>query len=456
MLKFRTTKLCKLPDLELTKYSKNNEFYFNKLDKKISSPLACSVKTFPTRYAIESDTQAYMLLYGGFEPIAFIKINTNNESDNLDIELHFDEQYISQKQMQVWVDGIVSSLGFNFFEQRKIRIRLYNSLELPDYQKEKRHGITWYTKNNSYHEYMLELVNELQTLKDALIGQSSFEEQICLSPNISNPISLKEYNDHHVPTNEIFNNADAVILRGLAKDNNPLTATFKRDGSISYHHKTNNNGEFDIIYNTKDDGVDIYARTNHIFTINSNSSNSIITLPNLTISCDKSSSTKTYQSSTSKDKQTKSMMTLKMNSNEEFEYCYIDFNTYKGNHVNGTFMLRIYPNGLRLFYTHRKGLHQNIPLPYKYQELFSSHGQIDVNMLDDLIDSILPIINQYSKKYQFDRPLTLDEIFNNESEIYYQVEQLEEMIELPYLQQLVGNIRNHKKDSKIKKYESKE
>ena len=62
MLKFRTTKLCKLPDLELTKYSKNNEFYFNKLDKKLSSPLACSVKTFPTMYAIESDMEALNLL----------------------------------------------------------------------------------------------------------------------------------------------------------------------------------------------------------------------------------------------------------------------------------------------------------------------------------------------------------------------------------------------------------
>ena len=134
-MKYRSimfTKNTKYP-LALIKYTEEYKKYLEQI-KRIDSSLSDSIEKCPKMYSELSEHQSYMIFLGENYCIGGINIATSCDEKNLEVEIGYDERYISlHEEMYEITDHIVDGLSYNFADKEKIEIILINNFELSKY-----------------------------------------------------------------------------------------------------------------------------------------------------------------------------------------------------------------------------------------------------------------------------------------------------------------------------------
>ena len=163
------TKNKKWP-LALIKYTEEYKKHLERI-KKINNSLADCIESCPKIYSEESQYQSYMIFLGEDYCVGAIYIGTSFDEKNLELEIHFDEKYIYlPEEIYEITEHLVDSLAYNFPNKERIEVKLYNNVELSNYNNKYikmvySEKLTTYMCINKYKNFGIKKILEKQLTK---------------------------------------------------------------------------------------------------------------------------------------------------------------------------------------------------------------------------------------------------------------------------------------------------
>ena len=467
----------------LVKYNEDYKNYLEEL-RKMNKELADSVEKCPEIYSELSEHQSYMIFRGSYRCVGAINIETSTDERNLEIELQLnDKQFDSQEEIVEVIEQLVESLKLYFYDKENIEINLINNIDLSkinSYKYQKRvydENLTTYTCSNKKNNILIpKLIEEIKATEKNLIDwgqswwQSIGEHELFYDFDID---LMKEIDNGTITLEELFNKVKELGWSGISSSKSVRNISFQRNGEIVFS-KDSPDYEKGINYTFKYNVLsDRFSLKSHIgltgeeLDIDEDKYFTNIKTDKLNILNVKETGKKRINYISPNENNSSIAIELWENEKNDIERCYVDFRTHKNNgKINGVYALRIASertyNKFSIRFLSRKGDRYrdfSKDISENEQELFSTiiDGKLTVELIDELITKVIPVINKKANIYKKQSILLSNEslvsnIVDNEKQTIDFVKQIKGEIPLPHLQEnlekFVAENDKNKKGSK--------
>ncbi len=406
-----------------------------------------------SRYNLPDNSykQGYVLCGSANEfivAIGLILIDLSNDGKCLDLTLEFTEQTFSnmprkeyQKVLAHNLDDLVKYLGQAFFSAKEIHLHILNDIPFRKNAVETNPTMAVldakrnYVVMNPYHAYMPTLVSEMDAFdtfyQDDHKVFKRITDEVFNCANLIDDKTLEEYKDGTLPNQEVFNTLNGIIF-DQEYGEKPVNIVFGNDGEMVYNHYHRlvdsrvDDGSYETInthicYSALNDDAKIEITINgHGDIAILDTSSTVIVKKGNTLQLE------TDYFPDGEDALINYELNLKTGdafyrgrigypfSNFATEICYqvgsdgkiksvnVDFNNYKAygtrqERVKGSYMLRIKPDSVKLFYAHRRGTKDDLDAT-DLISLLSATGEVTDTMIDGIIEKAIAIINSEEER----------------------------------------------------------
>ncbi len=469
----------------LAKYNDEYKKFLEKL-RIINEDMADSVEHCPKIYSESSEHQSYLILQSNYRCVGAINIETSTDERNLEVEIQLNEKcFNSQEKIIELIEQLIESLKLYFFDKEKIEINLINNIDLSKINPYKYHkrvydeNLTTYTCTNKKNNLLIpKLVEEIISTEKNLTDWGQSWRQIYGKHELYYDFDLElmnEIKNGTVTLPELFSKVETMIWTNINSGKSSRSISFSKNGIIDFtknSHDLKNGVDYEFSYNILNNNFNMKSKSRknskkELLEINEDSFFTNIKINQINILHSKETKRKRINYTSPIIHNSSIAVELLINEENEIERCYVDFRTHKNNgKINGLYALRIAPeryfDKFSMRFISRKG--------YRYsdfseeilkneEELFSAiiDGNLTVELIDELIRKVIPIINKKSIIYN-KQPISpineklISNLIGSETKAFNFVKQIKGEIPLPHLQEnleeFISEHDNNKNDSK--------
>ena len=400
-----------------------------------------------------STHQGYALCtMGPFQGVPFIAglvlIDLSDDHKDLDVTVEFTETIPYDIPKSEHIKLLASDLGYManelgcyFYDAERIHLHLLNDIPFNKKAVElkPKMKVAGVKKNyvipNPYHTYMPLLVKEMDAFDSYYQGGvkvfKRVDQNVLSQSNAISDATIEEYRQGLVPNSEIFNDVTSVVFDKEYGDR-PANIIFTSNGEVVYNHYKRvadelNDGDYQTIdthiYSRilEDDVTVQISSTGHGELAMFETASTPIkktkrgleletdyfpdgddAIVNFTY--DAKTGNRFYRGRARCGFSTFSTeVCYQVDSDGQIKSCNVDFNDHKEfetrqERVRGSYMLRIKPDSVKLFYAHRRGQHDVFDTS-SITPLLSADGVITSSMIDGIIAKAIEIINERENGY---------------------------------------------------------
>lgn len=457
----------------LIKYNDEYKYHLEEL-RKMNNELVDYVENCPKIYSENSEEQSYMIMRDNRDCVGAIYISTSTDEKNLEIKVHFNENYfVSSEHIVKNIEKLVESLGLYFYDKENIEIQLVNNIDLSKFNKYKfkkkiydKNLTTYIFSNEGNNKLIPALIDEINgTEKNLIEWKQYWMQQINLRNHrdlswvIDEPL-LEEYDKGTISLDELFYKADSMYWYNIKSKKAIRSIGFNRDGHI-YLNKRFFDGMYSINYYIQNDGFVFYTEnyTNDDYLVlDENDYYTQIKTNNIRIHTSKETKKKTINYVSPVINKSSISIELILDENSQIDRCHIDFRTHKGNgKINGLYALRINPGYYEEFslnYISRNGIkEQNFvySLPIHLFEEIISRG-LTFELVNEMINESIKIIKlkamlKHRQSINIEGTYNISYVIDIEKQIIDFIKQIKGEIPLPHLQENIEKfIETYSKD----------
>lgn len=469
-MKYRSISLNgnKSSHYSLVKYNDEYKDYLVEL-RNMNKKLADSVEQCPKIYSELSEHQSYMIFQGEYKCVGAINIGTSTDQKNLEIEVQLNDKYFSSQQEIIEViEQLVESLKLYFFDKENIEIHLINNIDLSKINFYKYHkkiydeNLTTYICSNKRNNLLIpKLIEEVSKTEKCLTDWRQSWWQSIGDDELHYLFDLELMNaidKGTVTLPELFNKVETLLWTKIDSAKSTRSIIFSRNGQIEFSKNSRDlkNGiDYEFIYNILSDSFNLKSKSRTdlkktTLDIEENSYFTNIKTSQLNILRSKENKRKKINYISPVIENSSISMELWTDEQNEIESCYVDFRTHKSNgKINGLYALRIAPqryyDSFSIRFISRKGSRYRDfsgEISENEEELISTivDGKITIELIDELIRKVIPIVNNRANNYKKQSISTMNEtiisdFIDSEIQAINFVKQIKGEIPLPHLQE---------------------
>lgn len=479
----------------LVKYKDEYKDFLVEL-KKMNKKLAYVVEHAPKIFSESSDHQSYMIFRNGnfegeYQCVGAIGIETSTDEKNLEVGVELNEKYFRSKSKMVeLIEQLVDSLKLFFYDKENIEINLINDIDLSkinalEFSKKvyDEKLTTYICENKINNELIPKLTEEITRAKNNLsnCSQGWWEDEknyvfSDIDANIDKEL-INEINGGFISYPEMFSKVEKIYWKKINSLRSTRKISFYRDGNIKLikYSKNNNKGiYYEFAYNILGNSFNLksqkYGGENvETLDIDENPYYTNIKTDKLNILEPKDGNKKRITFISPIVDNSSISLELWVDKQNEIKGCYIDFRTHRNNNkkINGLYALRIEPEQdhfkFSIRFISRKGNAYgdfSCDLLKTEEELFSTiiDGKFTIELINELIRKVIPIINIKAKKYKkpsipTENITVIPNFLNTFINTIDFLSQIKGEIPLPHLQNILNEfvIKNSENKKDIKK-----
>lgn len=490
-MKYRTISLNGNKDYyyNLVKYNDDEE-YKEALEelRKINKELALEVEMWPQIYDEIGKHRSYMIFRSrnGSQYkiedncVGAIKTSPTNNDKNLVVEIQLIEKYFNTQQKAInFIEQLVESLKLYFFDTENIEIILNHDIDLSKINSYKylkkihNEKLTYICSNKLNNQLIPKLAEEItKTEKTLTDWKQSWRQDIEQNEfyYLYDYEFVQEINEGKITLPELFSKIKVLSWSEIKSNKSTRNISFSRNGHIEFLKNSNNYKkgiDYDFNYNILNKGFNLKSESeNDILNIDEGSYTTHIKTNQVEMLYIKEEKRKSFKYTSPIINNSSIAIELWTNEQNEVNKCYVDFKTHKKNgNINGLFALRLAPgqyyNNFSIRFISRTGERYkefSEEIATNENELYSTivDGVLTIELINELIGKIIPIINKnaaYYKKQAFlltkEEILPISNIMNTETQAINFLKQIKAEIPLPHLQDnlekfITDNTKNRK------------
>lgn len=452
----------------LVKYNDEYKKYLVEL-RNMNEELADSVELCPKIYSELSEHQSYMIFQGEYRCVGAIKIGTSTDKKNLEIEVQLNEKHFtSQQEIIKVIEQLIESLKLYFFDKENIEINLINNIDLSKVNSYKYHqkvydeNLITYTCTNKKNNVLIpKLVEEVNRTEKYLTdwGQSWWQDidDYELHYDFDSEL-ISEIDKGSITLPELFSKVETLLWTSINSAKSSRSITFSRNGNVEFSkssHYWKNGIDYEFTYNILSDNFHLKSiirngSKKESLDIDENSYFTNIKTNQLNVLHSKEGKRKRINYTSPVIDNSSIAIELWTDEQNEIESCYVDFRTHKNNgKINGLYALRIAPqryyDKFSIRFISRKGDRYrdfSEEISKSDEELLSTivDGKITIELINELIRKVIPIINNRANSYKKQSISTMNEtiisnLTNSKTKAINFVKQIKGEIPLPHLQE---------------------
>ena len=403
---------------------KYNNYYKKSLEKlkQMNKKLAEAVEQYPDIYNENSRNQSYMIYKDKYTCVGAIIINPSKDGRNLQIELQLIEEKFSPKQEIIeFMEQLVESLKLYFYDKENLVINFNNNIDLSKandkFKKLDEDSNIYIISNKNNYILIPKLVNEINTTEKELTNWGLYWRQYLKDKDLLYHFDeelINEIYNENISLEELFMKVETIIWEEIKSKKATRNITFSRNGDIFFTKLTNrfdNQINYEFFYNVMSNNFNLKISDNKRFInntleIDENSNYTRIKTKYLNIIDSKDNNHKTIDYTSPIIDNSSISVVIRINEQNEIEYCYIDFRTHKNDgRIKGLYALRIssqrYFDNFSLRFINRKGYKDKDfkeDIFKNDEKVFTSiiDENITIELIDELIRKIIPIVNNHA------------------------------------------------------------
>lgn len=366
-------------------------------------------------------------IYGNIKTIVgsiYIIPSTDESKIRIYVQLK-DGCFESKKEMIDAIDKIVDSLKILFYNKKYLELHLSNNIDLFVFNSikyDKRRNNTYVCENGLNNILISALVDEMCEAETILTNWGeSWVQKVgngdIRSDSTSYDITSSDVYDNEASLPELFSKFDTISWLDIDSLKASRSIIFSRNGNVEFFKepkgfkKSNSGINYRIAYNVLYRGFELETFKdfcNHKLQVGNSSYFNEISCNGLNI---------IYENGNKRKKiigpiidGSSIFIELCFNENGDIDSCLIEFRTHKSNgKINGKYLLRLKPysqlNKFSINFIRRSGYKSaNLSKLIEQNdiELYTSimKGNITLELIDELIKKVIPLINEFASCYQ--------------------------------------------------------